>query len=295
MRVLSKTVQERRARINCDSLLSFGGVNQYGDAGVNPNVLNAIDFDTNFTISCFVYLPSTATGNQIIFGVYTNNPDEVGQNGVFNLILHENGNRYALQAFFLQQSNEAFRTQRTDHVLQKGRLYHITLLKTAIVNPSSPLSTGYFRILVNNQELTITSTFGSGGFISTIKDSSSKVFIGGFNTVWASSYSSLGINNLVVVSSPTPDAEIQQIHRYGGLLPESTHASCVAHYAAGSYGQVVQDLVTDYNQAKIDAGLPTLTAYPATLQNFTDAEVGIPNQSTNTAYLDFYDRTPIVS
>jgi len=83
------------------------------------------------------------------------------------------------------------------------------------------------------------------------------------------------------------ETEIRSIHRNGGIIPESTHAACVAHYPmTHREGNTLFDVVEQYNYAKVTPLVP----YHATLQNFTAAQHTGDNQS---AYKDFYTKTDL--
>ncbi len=113
-----------------------------------------------------------------------------------------------------------------------------------------------------------------------------------------------GFNGLISQTSLHTKAltpqEISYIHTQGGLLPESAHESCIAHYpltqrqypkASADFivkhpqfalnDLVAFDVVEQYNYAKVTA----LTANHGELMNFTDAEVFNANK---TSVKDFY-------
>lgn len=90
------------------------------------------------------------------------------------------------------------------------------------------------------------------------------------------------------------DKEISYISINGGILPESAHEFCVAHYPLQTayfdgVNNVTPDVVEQYNYAKVTP----LVANHGVLVNFTDDELGIVNPSSQTAVKDFYDKWPL--
>lgn len=103
--------------------------------------------------------------------------------------------------------------------------------------------------------------------------------------------------------------EISYIHTQGGLIPESAHESCVAHYpltqrqypkASADFiikhpqfslnDLVAFDVVEQYNYARVTP----LTANHGELINFTDAEAGVDGLAPiGTAIKDFYLKTTL--
>ena len=287
--VLERTIQQRRERVNVDSLLSFDGVNQYASAGVNPNIAPAIDFDKTFSISLMAEL----VGQNRQFSVshrsahINSNSTNIGGWGIeaeYNISTQ----KYRLLFLGIQNNTGDFYRYATPYLINGG-LHHIVLSKVgagpdfiffvdrhpyaALAQPDTGIVETYHR---GDEHLTF------GARYSQHNNAISEPLAG-------------KINHIAMLDSPLTEPEIHYIHRYGGLIPESTHLTCVAHYKTLTSGKIITDLVEDYNPAKVAAGVTTLTAYPADLINFTDAQVGIPNQSSNTAYLDFYDKTPIIS
>lgn len=405
MQVLERTIQQRRARLNCESLLAFNGVDQYASAGVNENVFGAVDYDRDFAVS-FLYQANDriSTGQNewlISFGTLVRGLNVYASNSATRL------------RFVLSRTNAETVEQYID--IQRGKLYHIvanwsaatqrfTVYRNASAVEDTLVQSGIITGSVNNQSTALLIATGSLATVSTRS---------------ASAY----LNHIIFFNRTLTEAEILGIHHYGGYLPKSVHAACVAHYVADREGLTMWDVVEQYNYLKEqlqkylsedlsnfsttaspgDSGIsynavddrlifnapdnntisssssvgvepyrrgnkyrvevdvenyisgqlevrlnsrmaqnkninngtiiypftqdrydnelvggspvfvsrgqgkfdvtgfriipltePVLDAYPATLQNFTDAEVGIPNQSTNTAYLDFYNRTPII-
>lgn len=59
------------------------------------------------------------------------------------------------------------------------------------------------------------------------------------------------IGHLAIFSKEISQQEIEFIHGLGGVMPESTHASCVAHWPfTQRYGKTAYDVVEQYNYAK---------------------------------------------
>ena len=260
MAVLERTIQQRRARVNVDSLLAFDGVDQYASAGVNPNVELS---DQDFAISLFFFKDSSKSG---VHNIVTMRDDSA--NGAFQLAL------LGTDLFFSVFGNSNSAVAQT----QDNNWNHVVAIRQG--NQS--------RIYVNVIQSSDTGVISSG-----VKSMTQNLEFG--REAWRNqSFFKGAVGHISFFNRALIEPEISYIHRYGGLLPQSTHAPCVAHYRTRTSGKVIDDLVEDYNPAKVAAGVPTLTAYPANLINFTDAQVGIPNQSSNTAYLDFYDKTPII-
>lgn len=275
MRVLERTIQQRKARVNCDSLLSLNGVDQYADAGVQQNLLNAINYDKNWSGSlCFE--TTYQTSFRYIFSLHDNKSTPYG------MYLYTVGDDLTV----------AFGNSQTTRKTVKTKIPLDSLIN-ALINYNA--STQTFEVFINGVYSSL-SLLKNDTITGDVYTQTPRFLIAkAENAFGTTSYTKANLNHVAFFNRTLTEPEIKSIHRYGGLLPESTHAACVAHYATLTNGQVMPDLVANYNPAKVAAGLPALTACDAALVSFSDAQVGIPNQSTNTAYLDFYDKTPITT
>lgn len=100
------------------------------------------------------------------------------------------------------------------------------------------------------------------------------------------------INNLTWFTKELTQREISYMWANGGLVPESAHNACVAHYAlTHRYAPLtgpnrVLDVVEQYNYAKGAA----LAANHGTMISYTNADVGATDPVTNTAFKDFYKK-----
>ena len=290
MAVLEQTIQQRRARVNVDSLVAFDGVNQYADAGVNPNVTGAIDYDRDFSVGTFLYAYANQLANSKTYNIIAQS-DEFSSNNAkgWGLSLRRDSTLNFLLRFNLFQFGGSERVFfDTPHLFSEGVLLYVHL------NYLSASQSGEF--FVNSQTIA-TRSLTIGIMDEGVQNQSFPIEFAANRGIGTNAdiFSPVSLDQTIVLNRTLTEAEIGYTHRYGGLIPQSTHAACVAHYRTRTSGKVIDDLVEDYNPAKVAAGVPTLTAYPANLINFTDAQVGIPNQNTNTAYLDFYDKTPIIS
>ena len=113
------------------------------------------------------------------------------------------------------------------------------------------------------------------------------------------------VSNFQIFNKAITQQEISYIYTQGGLIPESSHESCVAHYpltqrqyfkASADFiikhpqfalnDLIALDVVEQYNYSKLTA----LTANHGELINFTDAEVGADNLGETTAIKEFYNK-----
>lgn len=276
MRVLERTIQQRRARVNCESLLAFDGVDQYADAGNNQNVMQAIDYDRDWTLGLLMVPQARATDPQNPYIFSTGRIDR------------------ALNLYMRTASNEL----NINFARTNAERIHARCAIRA--QTSQYITIGYehvnqeFQVRINGQSVAV--TYVTKGVITASVHSSQNIFFGIPEVAAALNRAAkFLLSNLFVWNIKTSAQDDRRVHYLGGVVPSGIQAACVAHYATLKTGKSIPDLVASYNPAKVAAGLPTLTAYDAALVNFSDAEAGIPNQSTNTAYLDFYNKTPIIS
>ena len=229
----------REARVNVDSLLSFDGLDQYASAGVNPNVIRAVDFDRDFSVS-FYFTPNQDAASIGAFllhvGVFSGNTSS----GIS--IAYLSGNRLSVS---INQTATLRRTKTTlNGDIVVGRLYHgafcyrasdqsvflyINSIEQSLsTNPSSTLSQS---VMAATAELTL-------GYRNNWGNTSEIVYFPG------------SLNHISFFNRTLTEPEIKSIHRHGGIIPQSTYAACVAHYVANREGFKLWDVVEQYNWAK---------------------------------------------
>lgn len=263
--IVTPSRYKRRSRVNVDSLLAFDGVDQFADAGVNQNVIGAIEYDRDFAV---VLLVNLLDFSDTRFLVSNQTP---GAFDGFNVYTTSNGRLYASLA-----------TSNTNRIVQyvtigsQSRLAFIYINYDAATQRFGMYVNGIGYSASNTATDLISSSIYSGA--PTLKFSKRDGYNGTTN------YTALDMACSYIFNRTLTETEIRSIHRYGGYLPQSTHAACVAHYVADKEGAVMWDCVEQYNYAKATP----LTAYHASLQNFTPAQV---EGSAQDAYLDFYTKS----
>lgn len=274
--VIERTIQERRARLNCESLLAFNGVDQYADAGVNTNVANTITNQNDWTL-CLIGSLLEFGGNKssILYqgdlSVSSNKWSVLQFNGDFCFLFgHDNGptSNSRIKYYFFNIPTDQF--ART------------TLYTLRYVASSDTLT----LTLNASLQYSVSNTFvGSGYSTSTDTLASHPLY---FFTGALRDYTQRAgsISHVMFFDRLTSLSEDEYIHHYGGIVPASAHQACTGHYVADREGLVIWDVVEQYNYAKATP----LTAYHATLQNFTSQQVDTET-GTNSAYLGFYDKT----
>jgi len=269
MQVLRKRPQGRRGRLNCDTLLAFDGVNQYADAGVNENVIGAVDFDKDWSIS-FVYEQPLNTVFTYIISLHNNDSQGYG------LWVYQFGDEINVGFGYNNAERKTYSWK-----ISPGSLHHV------LVRWNSQLQD---LTLDNNGYTKYPNKITDGVLTQTVYRKIPRLLLALADNVFGNTrYSPQLINHLSFFNRSLTHEEIQQIHRYGGYLPESTHQNCVAHYVADREGLRMWDVVGQYNYVKQSLGLPALTAHHADLINFTPQQVDT-EAGTQNAYLDFYDK-----
>ena len=260
--IVKNSLYDRRERVNVDSLLAFDGGNQYASVGVNETVSAAIVSDSFSVVS--IARPSATKSFQCI------------------LTLREDLDRGYGFAFYFSLGRLAM-TLRDAQGQQ--------LFMSNPLNISSALSFVAVTFSANGVHLYFNGhPIASFPYVRNLNiDATSFNLLIGRQKIGgqAPAYFKGFIGNVSVFNGALTEAEIRSIHRHGGLLPESTHEACVAHYVADRQGMVMWDVVGQYNYKKRELGLPELTPYHANLVNFTPTQTEGSQQS---AYVDFYTK-----
>ncbi|MDF9799787.1 hypothetical protein OKW21_005050 [Catalinimonas alkaloidigena] len=248
MLVVSKSKQARQDRVNVDSMVSFDGIDQYADAGVNPNVINAIDVDTVYSVSFFLQFTDQATANRI-FSISNASVD-----GSVDCYIqkHDTENLYRIGCFFQKLDSGAYRVSRSDYILRPNALYHIVVRKLNNGFRDSPGNTTTLDFIVNTIPYPVASVSGVQGLDVTAHRYDSRLYIGALvNSNGVSPVFPGLINHLVFCNRAVTINEASQMHSKGGIVPRSLHSAVVAHYpCTHSEGDVLVDVVEQYNYAK---------------------------------------------
>lgn len=246
-----KTRQQLKIRSNVESMVSFDGVNQYASAGVNQNVINAIDYNKKFAISCLVYINGLNQVSTILCirsAFINSNSVNIGTFR-FALGRDETTGKFCVEVLAIQGSNGSFYTYRTDYFLLPDRLYSIVLRKTTTQFASN---TSYVAT-VNRVSYPLTRVASSSEIGNTFYRGNDELTIGTTRTQYNNSLSSLlsgGITHLSIFNDDLGN-EFDYIHQQGGLVPASAHANCVAHYPCTQReGNMLWDVVQQYNYTK---------------------------------------------
>ncbi len=228
---LGKTIQERMARVNCDSLLSFNGVDQYADAGPNTNVVNAINYNRDFCISAFVTLKSAAKSNLIL----VDRVDVAGDNTGF--LFRTTPGVSPKLAFNLDYNASGNTGVVGNLTLSLNTLYHVAV----VVGADRTVK------LYINGVLDASGTLNSG----TLTYGSNNIYFGHAPEYTGNNdFSSIAISHIAVFNRTLTEPEIRSIHRYGGYLAtDEVRQACVAHYVADSvrsaYVELTPAVVSD--------------------------------------------------
>ena len=88
------------------------------------------------------------------------------------------------------------------------------------------------------------------------------------------------------------DFEVTKFSREIGIIPKDLHNSCYGFWPLNHrYGRKAYDCVELFNYAKTTF----LTASHGDLLNYTDAEIGLPDRSTNSAWHNYYLKKPAIN
>lgn len=268
-------IDNRRKRVNVESMVAFDGGSQYGTA-INTNINSVVKHTLPWSISVVTNLA---------IRIYSNfSQSKIHGSGWLDGCLVSIINGTLMVSFYEGLATNA-------GITKKGRRWQIPLpagtdLAHVVINFDP---TAYVvEFFINGVSLGVASAISIAGntqlpqgteVVHAENRTDLAAILYNIQSFSASLYGHLSFFN----RSLTP-AEIQYIHRQGGLLPESTHADCVAHYPCTQReGNTLFDVVEQYNHAKVTPLIP----YHATLQNFTAAQHTGDNQS---AYKDFYTK-----
>jgi len=266
----------RRARLAFDSMLSFNGVDQYVDCGVNDNVKNAVDYDKDFSISLFIHITQVESGVSLRllsqFDVYSGG----NSRGVNMFISYISGNEYAIHLLIAESSGAANSRYfvRVNKNFKINKIYHVA------VNHYGASSSGQWFINGVSESSYVT----TNGVVDASVQVDNWPLRFGIPTS-ASSWNG-NINYLTFFNRTLTETEIRSIHQLGGVLPESTHEACVGNYVAQPGARKMWDVVGQYNYAKVTQ----LEAHHGQFINFSDAELAKTDTYTSSAYVDLYSK-----
>ena len=224
--IVRKSIQGREARINTPTLVQFDGGNQYGDAGVNSTINNAVIGTSDWSISFFY--------------------DALQDNNPGSLFGNRGGGGNFCRFFVLKAnaSNLSLRVYQSNSVNEN--LIGIPVNPSGLDHIAVTYQNGIIRVTVNKvlvATFTVSTAYQNASAVT-----SSNLFFAVSEGL--TNYTNFATNHLSFFNRVLTLPEIQQIHRYGGYLPESTHEACVAHYVADREGLTMWDVVGQYNYAK---------------------------------------------
>ena len=217
--IVKNSLFDRRERVNVDSLLSFDGANQYAEFDCLPNTPLSRD---EFSISGLGYF--SPGFRQAIFASRGGGNNNEG----FSIEVLSDGRLQAaiigkIAIFAQLQSRSLFHFTFTRQGTNISLFVNGRLITSSVVNSLGGFTITTYRGLIG-------SVPGSDGNLT--------FFLNG------------GLNHIAFLNRTLTEAEIKYTHRHGGLLPESTHAACVAHYVADREGLVMWDVVEQYNYTR---------------------------------------------
>lgn len=225
------TLQHRKARKIFDSLLSLNGVDQYVDCGYNPNVANAVSVSKNFSISAFVMLNDDDTQNIVNHCAYT--PVKG-----WRLFFWRTGVTTRINMDFFTTGIAKWTSPYYQNPSIKiGSLFHLCV--------SWEAATKTFKVYINGVYQGASNNYEQGNGATNDFDASNTLGIGQESS--ARGYLNGSINHLSFFNRILTESEVRYIHRLGGILPESVHDDCVAHYVSEPGLSKFYDIVEQYD------------------------------------------------
>ena len=219
-------------RVNCESLLSFDGVNQYASAGVNPNILNAVEFDRDWAVS-FVYQQPLRNTFTYILSLSDNDSNGYG------LWIYQLGN--SIRVGFGNNNNE----RKTyywyvvpnvlNHIIISYEAASQTLSCTTNTITKAPYQKAVDAQLVQSVYRKTPSLL-----IAVCQNS--------FSTL---RYSEQLHGSTIFFNFLPSESEAKLLHENPNYLAtDDLRRACVAHYVPDREGLILWDVVEQYNWAK---------------------------------------------
>jgi len=220
----NNTLFHRKNRLSFDSMLSFDGVDQYVDLPLKPEYLTNV-----FTLSCFFQInEQPSSGKPLI---------DFGGGNYRNLQISANGTRLRLiTRNFTSGGGQSSAVTTNIYDFPIGRIFHFAF--------SFDVNKVY--VYVNGKLEYINEDYHYIPMDGTTFDS---VYINGSLSSGTASHNIL-CNHFSFFNRNLTESEIRSIQQLGGVLPESVHASCVAHYVAQAGAGKFWDVVEQYNYTK---------------------------------------------
>lgn len=235
--------------------LKFNGIDQYALGGKIQgfDLINPAD---DRTVSFWINIEPKSGNNGIIrIGNSSSLSFYVEQNGLSNIIFR-----------FLKDAGTGWGiVTRTPFPMYS--LIHVIIVKVGLNATDA-------RLYLNGQPFEFNVTHNLLTEDSVMR-SSSQVELGRYS---AGSIIKAMYANLTIFDYALTEEQVKLLYRVQGRVPKSMSP--------------ILDLDFNHNNGKIIKD-KSINSNDFTLQNYTDAEVGIPNQATNTAWVDAYTNKPI--
>ena len=244
--IVRNSLFDRRERVNVDSLLAFDGGNQYASAGLNPNIIGALDYDRDWTIGILLMPQAKATNPQNPYLFSTGKIDR-GLNLYFRQAASE------LNINLARTNAERIHARVS---IAEETLQYLTIKYQAQGQNITVQQNGINELPVN---------YVSKGTITASVHTLQDILFGTpeAGLVTSGRAGKFSLSHLAVYNRITSTTEDRFTHRHGGIIPQSTHAACVAHYVADREGLTMWDVVEQYNWAKPLARVYSEDAYAA--------------------------------
>jgi len=287
MQVIKQSLFKARKRINFDSLVSFNGVDQYVDCGVNTNVVNTIDHDKNFSISCFLFIDQWQ-GNQsmpILSAMQEPSDNTTG----WSLALDAINESQAVVTLFLSQyliGGSSTKTSNFRFVInfRLGQIIHLLINHYDWNTPAELHVNGERYVVPQN----ISSNYQTNGSI--YEQGIYSLYIGLVPRIrsYPDRWFNGGLNHITIFNRVLTRKEVISIHRKGGiLLEEELLKACVAHYIGQPGAAKFWDVVEQYNAQKTYENL--YTSYASNPGGWYNQSNGNPREADGSAvYIGSY-------
>ncbi|WPP49664.1 LamG domain-containing protein [Catalinimonas niigatensis] len=256
MRIVKSTPHKLEDR-TAGSQIGFNGLNQYASAGVNPNIIHAVDYFKDFTICFFLRViepHSEKTGNPENAWPWTMyqrfDAGSVFRYNGFGIVTSKSGapsGKYRMR-FIMGRDRpyEGYVAGEANASYHKGALYHIAVTYN---------STSLFQFFVNGVKMPMhpTTKLGSGVIQGSIWDYGHPPFLLGTGLDLHNIheyYSESNTSHFMVFNKILSHDEIKPMAKKG-KIPSSARGTCVAHYPCTQpNGLQIFDTVGQYNHKK---------------------------------------------
>lgn len=234
----------------------FNGVDQYADAGVNPNINNAIEYNVDWSLSAWINVLSAGTHFFLAHGHETTDYRH-------GIVLDTYLGYIELQ---IGKFNQVVRLAQ----YEVGVPLHLSFNRLTdgnyeVFKNGVPVSHSY-RVIGQTINSSIYKNAEAIWTLGAKKNNQNPII----------NYGNVALDQVVVLNTRLTQQQARNLYRSDGYPPNELQAAVVAHYVAdstqaGGVPLVMPDLVADSNAS--------LTAYPAALTGFSQVDDVIEKSS----------------